>query len=71
MRLLTVVEQKILTPVISTQWALIDVLDPDFIRETNAFIMKYTHDMEKNGVRLSDDEQEKVIGRKKFNDIGA
>lgn len=42
--------------------------DPDFIGGSYAFIQKYTHDMEK-WRSLTDEEQEKVIGRKKFNDV--
>ncbi|MBW3009973.1 Dyp-type peroxidase, partial [Acinetobacter baumannii] len=55
-------------PVIAAQWALVGNEDPDFIGGSYAFIQKYTHDMEKWRA-LSDEEQEKVIGRKKFNDI--
>lgn len=55
-------------PVIAAQWALVGNEDPDFIGGSYAFIQKYTHDMEKWRA-LSDEEQERVIGRKKFNDI--
>lgn len=55
-------------PVIAAQWALVGNEDPDFIGGSYAFIQKYTHDMEK-WRSLTDEEQEKVIGRKKFNDV--
>ncbi|MGK3627563.1 Dyp-type peroxidase, partial [Acinetobacter sp. A11] len=55
-------------PVIAAQWALVGDEDPDFIGGSYAFIQKYTHDMDK-WRSLTDEEQEKVIGRKKFNDV--
>ncbi|MFI7969497.1 Dyp-type peroxidase, partial [Acinetobacter baumannii] len=53
-------------PVIAAQWALVGDEDPDFTGGSYAFIQKYTHDMDK-WRSLTDEEQEKVIGRKKFN----
>ncbi len=51
-------------PVIAAQWALVGDEDPDFTGGSYAFIQKYTHDMDK-WRSLTDEEQEKVIGRKK------
>lgn len=55
-------------PVIAAEWALVGDEDPDFIGGSYAFIQKYTHDMDK-WRSLTDEEQKKVIGRKKFNDV--
>ncbi len=55
-------------PEIAADYALVGTEDPKFTGGSYAFIQKYLHDMEKwRG--LSDEEQEKVIGRKKFNDV--
>ena len=55
-------------PEIAAEYALVGDEDADFKGGSYAFIQKYTHDMEKWRA-LSDEEQEKVIGRKKFNDV--
>ncbi|OTG65094.1 Dyp-type peroxidase [Acinetobacter silvestris] len=55
-------------PEIAAEYALVGKEDPKFRGGSYAFIQKYMHDMDKwRG--LSDEEQEKVIGRKKFNDV--
>ena len=55
-------------PEIAAEYALVGAEDPEFTGGSYAFIQKYTHDMDKwRG--LSTEEQEKVIGRKKFNDL--
>ena len=55
-------------PEIAAEYALVGDEDPEFTGGSYAFIQKYTHDMDKwRG--LSTEEQEKVIGRKKFNDL--
>ncbi|OTG82877.1 Dyp-type peroxidase [Acinetobacter sp. ANC 4648] len=55
-------------PEIAAEYALVGNEDPIFTGGSYAFIQKYMHDMDKwRG--LSDEEQEKVIGRKKFNDV--
>ena len=55
-------------PEIAAEYALVGDEDPDFKGGSYAFIQKYIHDMDKWRA-LSDEEQEKVIGRKKFNDV--
>lgn len=55
-------------PEIAAEYALVGDEDPDYTGGSYAFIQKYLHDMEK-WRNLSDEEQEKVIGRKKFNDV--
>lgn len=55
-------------PEIAAEYALVGDEDPDFKGGSYAFIQKYMHDMDKWRA-LSDEEQEKVIGRKKFNDV--
>ena len=55
-------------PEIAAEYALVGAEDPEFAGGSYAFIQKYTHDMDK-WRDLSDAEQEKVIGRKKFNDV--
>ncbi len=53
---------------IAAQYAVVGDEDPDFKGGSYAFIQKYVHDMDKwRG--LSDEEQEKVIGRKKYSDV--
>ena len=55
-------------PEIAAEYALVGDEDPEFIGGSYAFIQKYSHNMDKwRG--LSTEEQEKVIGRKKFNDL--
>ncbi|SPL72629.1 Dyp-type peroxidase [Acinetobacter stercoris] len=55
-------------PEIAAEYALVGDEDVEFKGGSYAFIQKYIHDMDKwRG--LSDEEQEKVIGRKKFNDV--
>lgn len=53
---------------IAAEYALVGNEDPSFKGGSYAFIQKYMHDMDK-WRELSDEEQEKVIGRKKFNDV--
>lgn len=55
-------------PEIAAEYALVGEEDLSFKGGSYAFIQKYTHDMDKWRA-LSDEEQEKVIGRKKFNDV--
>ncbi|WP_445115959.1 Dyp-type peroxidase [Acinetobacter sp. WZC-1] len=55
-------------PEIAAEYALVGAEDKAFTGGSYAFIQKYTHDMEQWRA-LSDEEQEKVIGRKKFNDV--
>ncbi|MFW2103842.1 Dyp-type peroxidase [Acinetobacter guillouiae] len=55
-------------PEIAAEYALVGDEDPDFKGGSYAFIQKYMHDMDEWRA-LSDEEQEKVIGRKKFNDV--
>lgn len=55
-------------PEIAAEYALVGEEDADFKGGSYAFIQKYLHDMDKWRA-LSDEEQEKVIGRKKFNDV--
>lgn len=55
-------------PEIAAEYALVGDEDAEFKGGSYAFIQKYLHDMEKWRA-LSDEEQEKVIGRKKFNDV--
>ena len=55
-------------PEIAAEYALVGDEDPEFIGGSYAFIQKYSHNMDKwRG--LSTEEQEQVIGRKKFNDL--
>ncbi|MEG0482764.1 MAG: Dyp-type peroxidase [Acinetobacter sp.] len=53
---------------IAAEYALVGDEDAEFKGGSYAFIQKYMHDMEKWRA-LSVEEQEKVIGRKKFNDV--
>lgn len=53
---------------IAAEYALVGDEDAEFKGGSYAFIQKYMHDMDKWRA-LSDEEQEKVIGRKKFNDV--
>lgn len=55
-------------PEIAAEYALVGEEDLSFKGGSYAFIQKYTHNMDKWRA-LSDEEQEKVIGRKKFNDV--
>lgn len=55
-------------PEIAAEYALVGDEDAQFRGGSYAFIQKYTHDMQKWRA-LSDEEQERVIGRKKFNDV--
>ena len=55
-------------PEIAAEYALVGDEDPEFIGGSYAFIQKYSHNMDK-WCGLSTEEQEKVIGRKKFNDL--
>ena len=55
-------------PEIAAEYALVGEEDVDFKGGSYAFIQKYLHDMDK-WRDLSVEEQEKVIGRKKFNDV--
>lgn len=55
-------------PEIAAEYALAATEDPLFTGGSYAFVQKYVHDMDK-WRSLSDEEQEKVIGRKKFNDV--
>ncbi|QIO05998.1 Dyp-type peroxidase [Acinetobacter shaoyimingii] len=55
-------------PEIAAEYALVGDEDPHYKGGSYAFIQKYLHDMEK-WRNLTDQEQEKVIGRKKFNDV--
>lgn len=55
-------------PEIAMDYALVGDEDFVFRGGSYAFIQKYMHDMEKWS-KLSDEEQEKVIGRKKFSDV--
>ncbi|WP_343595609.1 Dyp-type peroxidase [Acinetobacter sp.] len=50
------------------EWAVIGDEDPEFKNGSYAFTQKYLHNMEKWRA-LSTEEQEKVIGRRKFDDI--
>ncbi|KAA8733875.1 Dyp-type peroxidase [Acinetobacter qingfengensis] len=54
--------------VIAPEYAVIGDEDPQFKYGSYAFIQKYLHNMQK-WRELSTEEQEKVIGRRKFNDI--
>lgn len=53
---------------IAGDYTLVGDEDPDFKGGSYVFIQKYIHDMQKWRA-LSDEEQENVIGRKKFNDV--
>ncbi len=53
---------------IASQYAVVGDEDPNFKGGSYAFIQKYVHDMDKWRA-LSDEEQEKVIGRKKYSDV--
>ncbi|EPF72173.1 Dyp-type peroxidase [Acinetobacter rudis] len=53
---------------IAADYALVGNEDIEFKGGSYAFAQKYLHDMNKWRA-LSDEEQEKVIGRKKFNDV--
>ncbi|MCH4247963.1 MAG: Dyp-type peroxidase [Acinetobacter populi] len=53
---------------IAADYALVGDEDPEFKHGSYAFTQKYLHDMEKWRA-LSTEEQEKVIGRRKFDDI--
>ena len=55
-------------PEIAAEYALVGQEDPEFSGGSYAFIQKYMHDMDQ-WRSLTDAEQEKVIGRKKFNDV--
>lgn len=50
------------------EWAVIGDEDPEFKNGSYAFTQKYLHNMEKWRA-LSTEQQEKVIGRRKFDDI--
>jgi putative iron-dependent peroxidase len=53
---------------IAAEYALVGDEDPEFEGGSYAFIQKYMHQMDKWRA-LSDEDQEKVIGRKKYNDV--
>lgn len=53
---------------IASEYAVIGDEDPNFKYGSYAFSQKYLHDMQK-WQALSTEEQEKVIGRRKFNDM--
>ncbi|MCV2502610.1 MAG: Dyp-type peroxidase [Neisseriaceae bacterium] len=54
--------------IISEGYALVGDEDPDFKGGSYAFLQKYTHDMHQWNA-LSEEEQEKIIGRRKYNDL--
>ncbi len=53
---------------IASAYALVGKEDPEHTGGSYAFVQKYLHDMNKWRA-LSTEEQEKVIGRRKFNDV--
>lgn len=53
---------------VAAEYALVGEEDPEFKGGSYAFIQKYIHNMDAWRA-LSDEEQEKVIGRKKYSDV--